>query len=196
MSPIPTPDPQTEWRQGWYRAAAPRPSPHFGARPPNAQVDLLVVHSISLPPGKYGGSAVESLFLGTLDCSQHSYYAQLRGMRVSAHFFIRRTGELLQFVSCDDRAWHAGTSWYRERADCNDDSIGVELEGLEGFTFEPEQYTTLATLGRALAERYPIAHIAGHEHIAPGRKADPGSGFDWALLRRLLPNDILRFPGA
>lgn len=158
-------------------------------------MDLLVVHSISLPPGKYGGNAVESLFLGTLDCALHPYYVQLRGLRVSTHFFIRRTGETMQFVSCDDRAWHAGASWYRGRGDCNNDSIGIELEGLEGAAFEPEQYVALAGLASAVSERYPIGYVAGHEHIAPGRKADPGAGFDWTLLRRLLPGAVLQFPG-
>lgn len=154
----------------------------------------MVLHSISLPPGEYGGDAVESLFLGTLDCTGHPYYAQLRGVRVSSHFFIRRTGEVLQFVSCDDRAWHAGASSYRGRTDCNNDSIGIELEGLEGLTFEPAQYAALAALTHAVALRYPIAYIAGHEHIAPGRKADPGPGFDWARLQSLLGTHGLEFP--
>lgn len=196
MRPTATPEPQADWQGGWYQNAVPRPSPHFGQRPPSAEVDLVVLHSISLPPGEYGGNAVESLFLGTLDCSRHPYYAQLYGMRVSAHFFIRRTGEVLQFVSCDDRAWHAGGSHYRGRGECNDDSIGIELEGLEGLTFEPAQYAALSALTHAVSIHYPITYIAGHEHIAPGRKADPGAGFDWALLRRLLANSALHFPGS
>ena len=194
MSPTSTLSPQRDWQNGWYRSALHRPSAHFGPRPPQAAVDLLVVHSISLPPGEYGGPAVEALFLGTLDCSIHPYYAQLHGMRVSAHFFIRRTGEVLQFVSCDDRAWHAGASCYRGRSGCNDDSIGIELEGLEGLTFEPAQYASLAALIRAIQSQYPIAHVAGHEHIAPGRKADPGPGFDWALLQHSLADTALQFP--
>lgn len=196
MKPPELLEPQADWQGGWYRKAAHHFSPHFGPRPPMAQVDLLVVHSISLPPGQYGGNAVESLFLGTLDCTLHPYYAQLHGMQVSAHFFIRRTGKVLQFVSCDDRAWHAGASRYRGRGGCNDDSIGIELEGLEGLPFEFAQYTALAALSDALLQRYRIAYIAGHEHIAPGRKADPGAGFDWTLLRHLLADSGLEFPCA
>lgn len=194
MIPTATPEQHDDWRDGWYAGAALRPSAHFGPRPAAATVDLLVVHSISLPPGEYGGNAVESLFLGTLDCSLHPYYAQLQGVRVSAHFFIRRTGEVLQFVSCDDRAWHAGASCYRGRNNCNDDSIGIELEGLEGLAFEPTQYASLTTLALSISKHYPLSYVAGHEHIAPGRKADPGAGFDWALLRRLLAGTKLQFP--
>lgn len=172
------------WQDGWYRFAHRHPSPNFGARPTGACIDLLVVHSISLPPGEYGGDAVPRLFTNTLDWDAHPYYQTLRGLQVSAHFFIRRDGQLWQFVSGDDRAWHAGASRWRGRENCNDDSIGVELEGLEGQTFEPAQYETLTTLAAALAQRYPLRHVAGHEHIAPGRKRDPGSGFDWPLLRR------------
>ncbi|WP_101102292.1 1,6-anhydro-N-acetylmuramyl-L-alanine amidase AmpD [Macromonas bipunctata] len=171
---------------GWHRHARAVPSPNFGPRPAHAHIDLLVLHSISLPPGQYGGPQVEQLFTNTLDCGAHPYFDALRGLQVSAHFFVRRTGELVQFVSCQDRAWHAGQSCWRGRSNCNDDSIGIELEGLEGDTFEPAQYATLATLCHALAQRYPIAHVAGHEHIAPGRKQDPGPGFDWAQLQREL----------
>lgn len=171
---------------GWHRHARAVPSPNFGPRPAHAHIDLLVLHSISLPPGQYGGPQVEQLFTNTLDCGAHPYFDALRGLQVSAHFFVRRTGELVQFVSCHDRAWHAGQSCWRGRSNCNDDSIGIELEGLEGDTFEPAQYATLATLCHALAQRYPLAHVAGHEHIAPGRKQDPGPGFDWAQLQREL----------
>jgi AmpD protein len=125
-------------------------------------------------------------FCNTLDWDAHPYYQSIRGLEVSAHFLIRRDGRLLQFVSTDRRAWHAGVSHYRGRHNCNDDSIGIELEGLEGQTFEAAQYTALAALCRALANTYPIAHIAGHEHVAPGRKADPGPGFDWLCLRATL----------
>lgn len=171
---------------GWHRRARAVPSPNFGPRPAHAHIDLLVLHSISLPPGQYGGPQVEQLFTNTLDCGAHPYFDALRGLQVSAHFFVRRTGELVQFVSCQDRAWHAGQSCWRGRSNCNDDSIGIEFEGLEGDTFEPAQYATLATLCHALVQRYPIAHVAGHEHIAPGRKQDPGPGFDWAQLQRQL----------
>jgi AmpD protein len=144
----------------------------------------------------YGGDEVERLFTNTLDWDAHPYFQQIRGMQVSAHFFIRRDGALLQFVSCDARAWHAGPSTWRGRANCNDDSIGIELEGLEGETFEPAQYEALSALFAALAQHYPIRHVAGHEHIAPGRKQDPGPGFEWALLRRDLGWPEEWFPSA
>lgn len=182
------------WDADWYRPACRDASPHFGPRPPGALIDLVVVHSISLPPGHYAGDAVAALFHGTLDCATHPYFEQLRGLRVSAHFFLRRSGELLQFVGCDQRAWHAGASHYRGRGQCNDDSIGIELEGLEGDTFEPAQYARLATLCQDLARRYPIAHLAGHEHIAPGRKFDPGPGFDWPAFQRRLARPGIAFP--
>jgi AmpD protein len=174
------------WVGGWWRRAARRPSPHCGPRPGGAEISLVVLHSISLPPGEYGGPAVEQLFAGELDPDAHPYYAALRGLQVSAHFFVRRDGSVLQFVSCDDRAWHAGASVWRGRENCNDWSVGVELEGLEGETFEPAQYRQLATLLRALARRYPIDEVVGHEHVAPGRKRDPGPGFEWTLLARTL----------
>ena len=180
------PDNSLAWEEGWLRQAIRLPSPNFGPRPAQACIDLIVVHSISLPPGQYGGQAVQQLFTNRLDWDAHPYYQQIQGLQVSSHFYIRRDGELWQFVSCDDRAWHAGRSHYRGRDNCNDDSIGIELEGLEGDTFEPQQYDCLARLCRQLAARYPIAHIAGHEHVAPGRKQDPGAGFDWVLLSSLL----------
>src|SRR6218665_2545921 len=146
------PDAAGPWEGGWHRFAPRLPSPNHGPRPaPGNPVDLIVLHSISLPPGEFGG-----------------------------------TGGQQQFVDCDRRAWHAGQSSYRGRGQCNDDSIGIELEGLEGLHFEPAQYRTLAMLCRDIALRYPIAHIAGHQHIAPGRKQDPGPGFDWAQLQRAL----------
>lgn len=186
------------WADGWYRFARHAPSPNFGPRPPAVAIDLVVLHSISLPPGEYrdsgGGDEVRQLFTNTLDWDAHPYFDTIRGMEVSAHFYIRRDGALWQFVSCDDRAWHAGRSHYRGRENCNDDSIGIELEGLEGDVFEPAQYETLTSLLSALAPHYPIRHIAGHEHIAPGRKADPGPGFDWAELRRALPWPTRVFP--
>ena len=147
---------------------------------------MLVLHSISLPPGIYGGDEVQRLFTNQLDFQAHPWFEQLRGLEVSAHFYIRRTGDLWQFVSCDDRAWHAGKSLHLGRENCNDYSVGIELEGLEGDCFEPAQYETLAGLCAAVAQNYPIAHIAGHEHVAPARKHDPGAGFDWTQLRRSL----------
>lgn len=148
-------------------------------------MSLLVVHSISLPPGDYGGDAIERLFTNRLDWGAHPYFETIRGIEVSAHFVIRRDGELVQFVSCDRRAWHAGRSSWRGRDDCNDFSIGVELEGLEGERFDAAQYAALASLARGLARRYPIEAVAGHEHVAPGRKGDPGAGFEWPRLRTL-----------
>ena len=175
------------WREGWWSGAEARPSPNFDERPAGEAVTLVVLHSISLPPGEYGGDAVEQLFTNRLDCDAHPYYAQLRGLRVSAHFFVRRDGRVLQFVSCDRRAWHAGRSHWRGRDDCNHYSIGIELEGLEGHAFDDEQYRVLARLLRALALRWPIAEAVGHEDVAPGRKADPGPGYDGQRQRRLLP---------
>lgn len=184
----------TVWAGGWYRFARQEPSPNFGPRPPDAVIDLIVLHSISLPPGVYGGPQVQALFTNRLDWEEHPYFKQIEGLQVSAHFYIQRTGAIWQFVSCDDRAWHAGTSQYRGRVNCNDDSIGIELEGLEGDNFEPAQYDALAALCPVLGQRYPIAHIAGHEHIAPGRKIDPGPGLDWNLLQKKLGRTDWCFP--
>ncbi|AEG94565.1 1,6-anhydro-N-acetylmuramyl-L-alanine amidase AmpD [Ramlibacter tataouinensis] len=182
------------WQGGWYRFARRLDSPNFGPRPAGADIDLIVVHSISLPPGQFGGDQVQALFSNTLDWEAHPYFKSIEGMKVSAHFYIRRGGELWQFVSCDERAWHAGASHYRGRDNRNDDSIGIELEGLEGDAFEPAQYEALAGLCAVLAQAYPIRHIAGHEHIAPGRKGDPGAGFDWPRLRRSLGWPASHFP--
>ena len=182
------------WQAGWYRFAKALPSPNFGPRPQGAQIDLIVLHSISLPPGEYGGDAVQRLFTNRLDWDAHPYFQSIRGLEVSSHFYVRRNGELWQFVSCDDRAWHAGVSTWRGRGNCNDDSIGIELEGLEGQHFEEPQYETLASLCAAIAQHFPVAYIAGHEHIAPGRKQDPGAGFDWRLLREQLGWKSQMFP--
>ena len=195
MLAMPMPErPPGLWRQGWYRDAQHSPSPNFGPRPAGAPIDLIVLHSISLPPGRYGGDEVQRLFGNQLDCDAHPYFDALRGLEVSSHFYLRRDGALWQFVSCDARAWHAGASSWRGRDNCNDDSIGIELEGLEGEPFEAPQYDVLAGLCGAIARHYPIAFVAGHEDIAPGRKADPGSGFDWRELRRQLSWDDARFP--
>lgn len=196
MSPPLDPEPNHAalWQRGWYRHARHCHSPNFGARPADAVVDLVVLHSISLPPSCYGGPQVQQFFTNTLDWSAHPYFETLRGLQVSAHFFIQRSGELWQFVSCSDRAWHAGASHYRGRSNCNDDSVGIELEGEEGGHFEPAQYETLASLCTALPAHSPIAHIAGHEHIAPGRKSDPGAGFEWPRLQNALAWPASRFP--
>ena len=182
------------WQNGKYRFARWLASPNFGPRPAGAHIDLVVLHSISLPPGVYGGRQVQDLFTNRLDWEQHPYFKQIEGLQVSSHFYVRRTGEIWQFVSCDDRAWHAGASQYRGRGNCNDDSIGIELEGLEGDRFESAQYDALAALCPAIVQHYPITHIAGHEHIAPGRKADPGPGLDWKLLQKLLGMGDQCFP--
>lgn len=181
-----TPQPAAEWRAGWLGSARVLHSPNFDARPPGGKVSLIVVHSISLPPGQFGGNQVPALFTNTLDWDAHPYFQSIRGLRVSSHFFVRRDGLLWQFVSCNARAWHAGVSTFRGRAHCNDFSVGIELEGLEGERFERAQYQALGALCAAIAAHYPIEAITGHEHIAPGRKHDPGIGFDWTLLQRAL----------
>ena len=186
MTPLETAPAGSLWQKGWYRCARALASPNFGRRPEDAQTDLIVIHAISLPPGGYGNHNVQRLFTNQLDWDAHPYFQSIRGTQVSSHFFISRAGELWQFVSCDARAWHAGQSSYRGRNNCNDDSIGIELEGLEGNSFEDVQYETLRSVCAALMSQYPVVHIAGHEHIAPGRKHDPGPGFDWQELKRSL----------
>ncbi|MDR2297934.1 MAG: 1,6-anhydro-N-acetylmuramyl-L-alanine amidase AmpD [Comamonas sp.] len=187
MATTPEPsDHQAAWQAGWWQSAQQLPSPNFGPRPPGAEIDLVVIHSISLPPGQYGTGAVQQLFTNQLDWDAHPYYQSIRGLEVSSHFFITRQGVIWQFVSCDDRAWHAGVSQWRGRDRCNDDSIGIELEGLEGLHFDAPQYRALQQLCEAIAAQYPVHYIAGHEHIAPGRKQDPGPGFDWHRLQRQL----------
>ena len=182
------------WQKGWYRYARALVSPNTGLRPQEAQIDLLVIHSISLPPGQFGNLNVQRLFTNQLDWEEHPYFQKIRGLQVSSHFFISRLGELWQFAGCDARAWHAGNSSYRGRTNCNDDSIGIEMEGLEGGVFEAMQYETLTGLCAAIMAQYPIIHIAGHEHIAKGRKQDPGAGFDWRLLQRALAAPNCYFP--
>lgn len=182
------------WPQGWCPDARRIDSPNFGPRPAGSTINLALIHSISLPPGIYGGDEIERLFTNQLDWSAHPYFEQIRGAEVSAHFVIRRDGELLQFVSADDRAWHAGQSSWRGRDNCNDYSLGIELEGLEDHPFEPVQYQALATLLQQARGVYPIDQIAGHEHVAPGRKRDPGQAFDWPALQALLGWDAHAFP--
>ena len=199
-SPLPTaatgqaPTPHPLWQNGWLQGVRHRPSPNFGPRPAAAVVDLVVVHSISLPPGVFGTGDVDRLFTNTLDWDAHPYFQTIRGLEVSAHFVIDRQGLVTQYVAVSDRAWHAGASCWRGRGNCNDDSVGIELEGLEGGSFEPAQYTALASLCQAIAQTCPIAHVAGHEHIAPGRKQDPGPGFDWPRLRHLLAGLEVQLP--
>jgi AmpD protein len=172
--------------RGYANLARQVRSPNRDARPRGATVTLLVVHGISVPPFEFGGNAIIELFTNRLDPDAHPYYATIASLRVSAHFLVRRSGELLQFVGCDDRAWHAGASTWKGSAQCNDFSIGVELEGADDVPYTAAQYTMLARLARALRRRYPIVDIVGHSDIAPGRKTDPGPAFDWARLTRLL----------
>jgi N-acetyl-anhydromuramoyl-L-alanine amidase len=187
-------EPPAIWLDGWYAPAQRIDSPNFGVRPEGACIDLVVIHSISLPPGQYGGPEVEALFTNQLDWDAHPYFTQIRGLQVSAHFFIRRDGTLIQFVSTKDRAWHAGQSEYRGRPQCNDDSVGIEMEGLEGDVFTQAQYVQLARLCQDLHDHHPIAHVAGHEHVAPGRKQDPGPGFAWDHFKSLLNFPDSYFP--
>ncbi|MGF6370126.1 AmpD protein [Paraburkholderia sp. RAU6.4a] len=180
---------------GWVPAARKLASPNFEARPQGALPTLIVVHNISLPPNQFGGTAIAELFQNALDCDTHPYYdTHLRGVRVSAHFVIHRDGALEQFVSCNERAWHAGPSNFFGRERCNDFSIGIELEGSDTMAFEAAQYRTLAALVRALKARYPIDALAGHSDIAPGRKSDPGPYFEWPRLQRDTLLDGRYFP--
>ena len=167
-------------RNGWFSGMRRVVSPNCNARPPATAITLLVIHNISLPPGEFGGEAVAQLFTNTLNTDTHPYYKQLVGLKVSAHFLIRRDGAIVQFVPCSKRAWHAGVSTWQGRSACNDFSIGVELEGSDEVPFSDRQYTSLARLTRLLQRSYPIRAIAGHADIAPGRKTDPGPCFDWS----------------
>lgn len=185
---------ESAWADGWFAHARQVRSPNVGHRPPGTDITLALIHSISLPPGVYGGPEIEQLFTNQLDWSAHPYFEQIRGLEVSSHFVIKRDGELVQFVSVLERAWHAGRSRWRRRDNCNDFSVGIELEGLEGDTFEPAQYERLAELLTALRLAWPIDDVAGHEHVAPGRKIDPGPGFDWPRLHALLGWPTQAFP--
>lgn len=171
---------------GWCDQVLRIASPNCDARPQDASIDLLVIHNISLPPGQFGGAQICDLFTNRLDCDAHPYFDQLRTLRVSAHFLIRRDGAVIQFVSTNDRAWHAGASSFGGRQRCNDFSIGIELEGTDFEPFAEPQYAALAGLTHALQARYRLTDIAGHEHIAPGRKTDPGPFFDWQQYCRSL----------
>lgn len=161
-------------------------SPNCDPRPAGEPCSLVVIHAISLPPNRFGGAGVEQLFTNTLNPCGHPYFATISHLRVSAHFFIRRTGEAICFVDPESRAWHAGVSSWRGRERCNDFSIGIELEGGDALPFEPVQYEALAHLLADLCSRFPIEGIAGHSDIAPGRKTDPGPMFAWGRLKRIL----------
>ena len=158
-------------------------SPNRDHRPPDSEITLIVIHNISLPPQQYGGDGVIRLFTNQLDPEAHPYYAEIHQLKVSSHFLIRRDGTLLQFVPCQQRAWHAGKSNWQGRENCNDFSIGIELEGSDFDAFEATKYVMLNRLLAALQQAYPIAAITGHSDIAPGRKTDPGPFFDWSLLQ-------------
>lgn len=177
------PHTEQQWVNGWLRSAQRIDSPNFGPRPINSVVDLVVIHSISLPPGEYGGDFVSQLFTNQLAWDAHPYFQQIRGAEVSAHFFIRRDGHLIQFVSTLDRAWHAGQSEWNGRGNCNDFSIGIELEGLEHHPFEGVQYERLRQLIWSIQAAYPtVGDVVGHSDIAPGRKEDPGRAFRWEFF--------------
>ena len=175
---------------GWLLGAQRQESPNQDARPRDNNVHLLVVHSISLPPGIFGGDDIIKLFTNTLDHKSHPYYKKLLGLRVSAHFLISRTGGITQFVSCARRAWHAGDSIWRQQRACNDFSLGVELEGTDNTPFEDAQYNRLAALASGLAAHYHPLAAAGHEHIAAERKTDPGPAFDWERFFHLTQGAI------
>ncbi len=167
---------------GFAIAAKQIASPNFDERPEKCEIDMIVIHNISLPPSVYDGDGIIELFTNKLNPDEHPYYAEIYNAKVSSHFLIRRDGDLIQFVACSQRAWHAGTSNWKERACCNDFSIGVELEGSDFEAFEEAQYQTLNTLLVALKKIYPIQHIVGHSDIAPGRKTDPGPYFNWQKI--------------
>jgi AmpD protein len=181
---------------GWCSSMPRASCTNFDSRPADTPISLLVIHNISLPPGEFGGGWIEDLFGNTLDCDAHPYFDQLRGVKVSAHFLVRRDGRVLQFVSVNDRAWHAGVSEFKGRQRCNDFSVGIELEGSDFENFCGAQYQSLVILTIALAEKYPISDVVGHQHIAPVRKTDPGPFFDWQHFRREFSAKILGQFGA
>ena len=178
-------NPEVDFGTGIVDTARQCPSPNRDARPPGSELELVVIHGISLPPGEFGGDAIEQLFTNKLDWDSHPYFAEIRGLEVSSHLLIRRDGELVQFVPFSDRAWHAGASCFRGRETCNDYSVGIELEGEDETPYDDRQYATLIAVLRALLEAYPTLsarRIAAHSDIAPGRKTDPGPAFDWLRL--------------
>lgn len=175
---------------GWLIPAEQCPSPNFNQRPEQGgEVSLLVIHNISLPPQQFGGGYIESFFQNRLDAAQHPYFETIAAMKVSAHLLIARDGRCIQFVNFDHRAWHAGQSSYEGRENCNDFSIGIELEGCDQIPFTELQYQQLVAVTKALLSYYPQLHkeaIVGHSDIAPGRKTDPGPYFDWCFYRSML----------
>lgn len=179
-------DPASGWCEGVHRC----PSPNFNERP-DGEISLLVIHNISLPPGQFATGKVQAFFQNRLDVTEHPYFEGIKALRVSAHFLIERDGQITQFVSCLDRAWHAGISSFEGREACNDFSLGIELEGTDDQPFSDAQYQALIALTRQLQQHYPQItpqRICGHSDVAPGRKTDPGPCFDWARFRRELPH--------
>lgn len=179
---------------GWLQGVRHCPSSNFNQRPAGVAVSLLVIHNISLPPGEFGNGYVEAFFSNQLNPELHPYFATIADLQVSAHLFIARTGSITQFVPFSERAWHAGASSFEGVVNCNDYSIGIELEGMDDIAYTDEQYLALAAVTRCLLEAYPALNcdrITGHEHIAPGRKTDPGPAFDWARYHQLLATSTL-----
>jgi AmpD protein len=169
-------------KQGLADCATQIASPNQDDRPAECHIDMVVIHNISLPPKQYGGNGIIELFTNKLNPDEHPYYREIYTAEVSSHFLIRRDGELVQFVPCNKRAWHAGRSKWQNRERCNDFSVGIELEGCDFEAFETAQYKTLNSLLKSLQDTYPIQHVVGHSDIAPGRKTDPGPFFDWAKV--------------
>lgn len=161
-------------------------SPNFERRLPNEAINLIVIHAISMPPDQFGGKDIEKLFMNKLNFDEHPFYLTIKNLKVSAHFLIKRTGELIQFVSCLNKAWHAGQSSWNTRANCNDFSIGIELEGSDKKEFTEIQYENLNALLEVLCQHYPIQDVVGHSDIAPKRKTDPGPFFKWNKIRTSL----------
>lgn len=179
-------------QSGWLEGVRHCPSPNYDERPAATVIDLLVVHGISLPPGEYGGEHIDQLFTNSLDPDDHPYFRDICNLRVSSHVLIRRSGEIIQYVPLNKRAWHAGVSSFRGRTCCNDFSVGIELEGCDDHAYEAVQYTKLVMLCRIIMSHWPqitLDHIVGHSDIAPGRKTDPGPAFNWEYFRNLLKNE-------
>ncbi len=190
---------EVDAESGLLRGARRVDSPNFDARPMGCELQLIVVHGISLPPGEFGGPWIEQLFTNTLDKDAHPYFAEVHAMRVSTHLFVNRAGAITQYVKFMDRAWHAGVSSFAGREACNDFSVGVELEGADTIAYEEVQYRALAAIVAALCAAYPglsAQRVVGHSDIAPGRKTDPGPAFDWPLARRLIGTALTRMQGS
>lgn len=197
LTPLTPRQPLVLDRHGWLvpgEQVTLAPSPNCDRRPSGTQVSLLVVHNISLPPGQFGGPYVQALFQNTIDLNAHPWFVNLKGLRVSAHFFVRRDGSIVQFVSTDARAWHAGVSRFAGRERCNDFSIGIEVEGTDTMPYLDAQYAALGVLWPLLQSRYPLAAVRGHEHIAPVRKTDPGPAFDWGRFAEVTGVALRQLP--